>query len=118
MIAVLLLSVLPFDGVPQCVDVVEINHVCDDTRVRLEQVVWWEWCRQCNRFEVVDWRLLEKSGWPRLERAGWVSDFTDDGQRRIVIARTRRETWTVCDVELDDRRYLSVDKRRGIRRQQ
>lgn len=114
--AIVILSVLPFDGIPVEVDVVEINHVIELQTgcIRLEQVVFWSWCGACERYEVRDWRLLDKAGWPVLTQAGWLSRWQEDNSRFAVLARVRRETWTGYDVEIEDRRCVPTERRRKI----
>ena len=115
--AVLLCLVLPMPPTPVVVDVVEVNNVVDPGTgcVRLEQVVWWDWCGWCCRYEVRDWRFLDRAGWPRLTESGWRNEWRDDSGMVAVTASVRRETWTWYDVEVEDRRTLPEQQRRKIR---
>lgn len=115
-VAQLILLVLPIGGIPIQVDVVEINHVVDPATgcVRFEQVVWWDWCDFCGCYEVRDWRVLEKTGWPVFTESGWLCRWSEDSNRLTVIGRVRRETWTVYDVEIEDRKNVPSERRRRV----
>ena len=103
------------------VDRVEVNHVYSDAgELVFDQICWWAWSLDDDRFHVVDWRLLRgvRSGdpdgemkwalthpdgppyvaeWigghatPRRERCGWVSEWYDEKSRKW-----RRVVATTC----------------------
>lgn len=104
--------------VPYSVDVVEVNHVADPQtgQIRLEQVIWWDWCPQCHRYEVRDWRMLAQAGYPVKIDGGWQNKWYDNRRQIAVVARLRRDTWTWYDVEIEDRSRWPEDRRRKIGR--
>lgn len=102
------------------VDVIELNHVCDDEgRVVLHQLIFWEWRGRAAGNHVVAWRLWRVGG-PRPVRdwrcGGYVLVFPDGEVLRYVQASVYRETWTQYDPEIDDRRLFAQDQRRGLSR--
>jgi len=100
------------------VDAIELNHVYDGRgRLMLRQLIFWDWDERSARRHVIAWRLW-KPGQPTPLRnaadVGYTLVFRDGKVLRRVRARVYRETWTQFDPEIDDRRRLSEDRRRGL----
>ena len=120
MIAALLLlvSLLPHESIvtQQC-DMVEVNHVYSDTGdLRLSQVIWLDWSRDFDRYDVVDWRMLADVGLPIMSSRKYVCDWFDKKCKRHlrVVALVYRETWTIVDPELAAREVWPENRRRLI----
>ena len=107
-------------------DVIEINKVYsgDTGDVRLTQVIFWEWRIALNykkgRQEwdhyISDWRNLRETRYQRYydyRRKRHVFHFYDRKDRvyRTVIATSFRETKTLHDVELENRKKLPAEFR-------
>lgn len=102
------------------VDVIELNHVYDtDGQLILRQFIFWDWHDGDAQFRVVAWRLWSE-GQPRplrdLRRGGYVLLWHDGQVLRWIEADMFHETWTQHDREIEDRRRLSQDRRRGLTR--
>jgi len=100
------------------VDLVEINHFCDDYgRAILHQMIFYDWCPETQRYQVRDWQPLRKSY--QYPTKDWRKDchvavWFDKGVKRVVEADLIRETWTQYDPELVERNYLPPDERTGL----
>ncbi|HRE99720.1 MAG TPA: hypothetical protein PLI18_04320 [Pirellulaceae bacterium] len=100
------------------VDLVEINHFCDDYgRAILHQMIFYDWCPETGRYQVRDWQPLRKDY--QFPTRDWrtnrhVAVWFDKGVKRIVEADLVRETWTQHDPELIERNYLAPDERGGL----
>lgn len=131
-LAWMLLSVVPTALiVTDRVDVIEVNHVMDGEtgNCRFDQLIFWR--LSVDRYEVVDWRFLKGGrrtlgqGWntwtrwhghpaePLYDRRTrrWVCLWRDGTTWRRVIAACQRETWTVIDVEIQERKRLAENQR-------
>ena len=109
--AILILSnpllLLPTDRV----DVVEHNTVMEGEHVRLEQLIFWRYDHEWNRWSVVDWRRVRPE--MRLSRdMVWI----DSGIPRRVISGGVMRTVTDYDRECRDRSYLPIDCRPLLRK--
>jgi len=131
-LAWVLLGVIPTTmTVTDRVDVIEINHVMDGEtgHCRFDQIIFWQ--LESDSYEVVDWRFLKGGrrdlgqGWNtwtkwhghhaepiynRLTRH-WVCVWRDGRTWRRVVAVCRRETWTVVDVEIEERKRRPENER-------
>lgn len=109
--ALFLLLILPRDGVLRdAVEVIEVNHLCDDSaNETLCQVIFWQADGRCAA-----WRLNNQRRITPVNGACW---FVDEGLVRCVRGLTTVETWTQgYDPEIADRVILPVEKRRGLRK--
>ena len=59
--------------------------------------------------------MVTRTGIPIKDGNGWVSDWIGkDGNRRRVWAKSRWESWTQYDPEIDDRNAVPVKWRRRL----
>lgn len=121
---ILLLAVLS-DGAPlrlaqDRVDVVELNHFYDENgRLVFDQVIFWEWCRDSERFQIVAWRLLKTPTQVPLrdwQRGGYVTIWMDASRLRYVRGTAFRESWSQVDPELLERQYKPTGERKELSR--
>ena len=100
------------------VDLIELNHFFDDQgRHVFDQMIFYDWSAEHNRYQVRAWRLLKSaSQQPRhdWERDVYVATWQDGDLMRNVQAQTMRETWTQYDPELAEREYLPKELRREL----
>jgi hypothetical protein len=119
--AAMLLGTIPHDAILRDrVDLVEVNHFCNDqAQLVFDQIIFYEWCQGKGRHEIVAWRLLKN---PRQKpqrdfRTGEHSSLWLDGETiREVRAQTVRETWTQVDPELVGRETLPKEQRKELSR--
>jgi hypothetical protein len=127
------------------VDVIEVNHVVDgNSDLVFDQWIAWRWVVRESHFRVVAWRILKDvrespkqlrrapDGWQprpkwvgghasplkRHDRGGWwFSQWYDEKDKcwREVAAPMYRETTTLYDPEVEDRSFLPMDRRMGLR---
>ncbi|TWT83514.1 hypothetical protein CA13_49790 [Planctomycetes bacterium CA13] len=99
----------------QQVDLIELNHFIDENgREVFQQVIFYDWSKLDRRFHVRAWRLIKtpsqlpvrKFAPPRYE-CSWY----DDNLKRLVVARSMRETWSQQDPERVNRRFLPESQR-------
>lgn len=114
-------AIVPRDPVVEdrC-DVVEINHFYDDNgRLVFDQLIYWDWSEEDNRYQVRAWRLL-KCEFQRpvrdWERGGFTAIWFDGERLRVVRHLSLRETWTQFDPELIERQVLATEDRRELGR--
>jgi len=100
------------------VDLVELNHFFDDQgRHVFDQMIFYDWSPEQNRYQVRAWRLLKSaSQQPRhdWERDLYVATWQDGDLFRKVLAKAMKETWTQHDPELAEREYLPKEMRREL----
>jgi hypothetical protein len=100
------------------VDLVEVNHYHDELgRHVFDQLIFYDWSKQRQRFDVRAWRLIKQSSQlPRRDHASnvWRIIWHDGGVLRTVEASSHRETWTQYDPELVNREYLPQEHRREL----
>ena len=112
----LLFGALPTSLEPEYVDLVEVNHLCDDqARQTLWQVIFWEFSYERSEFQVRSWRLVRTPGMVPRAKISVFADEKAGGKIRVIQARSVAETWTQYDPEVDDRGRWPEDKRRGLR---
>ncbi len=119
LLAIAALALVPHELVPlDTTDLVELNHVYDlEGRKALDQVIFWEWNPAEGAFRVVAWRLLKSPAQtPERDwlRGGYRVLWEDVDGPRLVRAASFQETWTQFDPELEDRQFLSPERRRGL----
>lgn len=116
----LLIAIVPHETIAsERVDLIEVNHFFDGCgRQAFDQAIFWDWCPGDCRFHVRDWRMLKKpSQCPRFDH-GTEDAFMlwQDGEvLREVRANNYRESWTQHDPELDERRIIPQERRRGLK---
>lgn len=119
---IITLSVLsdeqPTSGVLDRVDLVEINHFCDERgRTIFHQLIFYDWCAATERYQVRAWKPLRKDyQYPtkNWRRSCYTAVWYDKGVKRIVEAKVLRESWTQYDPELVEREYLAPENRTGL----
>lgn len=104
------------------VDLAEINHVLEDGRLTVEQIIFYDWCPTLGRFQVRDWRMLNDESqiplrnWRDRNFVSVWRDFKERGALRMVRAKIVLETWTSFDPELAERQFLPHAQRRVLQR--
>lgn len=102
------------------VDLVEVNHHYDEQgRLLFDQVIFYEWSPDQQRYNVRDWRLVKSpSQLPvRQSDGSFLAVWHDDRILRRVQARTKTESWTQYDPELVERQFLARNKRVNLTKQ-
>lgn len=120
---IFLLDDRPQDITTDRVDVIEMNdYATKDLETGLPknvffQVIFWEWNHRHSRYQVVAWRLF-KDDMPTPRKIGgkWVMVWLDGNHFRKVTATSYCKTKTWFDPELEDRKILPKERRRGLRR--
>lgn len=111
---------LPRATVYDHVDLVELNHFFDGNgKLVFNQVIWWDWSWWHECYLVVAWRICpEAHPWRCYRTSLWVSKWRDASstphRMRRVTADFYCETWTQHDPELEDRKRLLPENRRGL----
>lgn len=106
--------------VQQSVDLIELNHFCDqDGREVFRQVLFYDWSPGHRRYIVRAWRLVKSES--MIPRRHWSPPryeclWHDDGLLRQVTAPAFRETWTQHDPERANRKIVSEEDRVPLRR--
>ena len=123
LIAIAALAIVPHELVSlDTADIIELNHFYDEEgRKVFDQVIFWEWREAEAAFHVVAWRMWKSpSQTPERDwqRGGYKAVWHDAGRLRAVRATSFHETWTQYDPELEDRRLLAPDRRRGLTSEQ
>lgn len=106
------------------VDITEVAHFYDDRgKLVFDQLVWWDFFPNRNRFHVVAWRMLKApEHCPQREHASgdyvtrWWDDSVGYTGLREVRSKAFRETWEQVDVELIDREAFPRECRRELSR--
>ena len=123
----LLLSIVTVGPTPivDHVDMVELNHRYGlDGELLFDQVIWYDWNQDEERFDIVDFRVIEnEEAEPLRKGLVWISDWLDEGRYcsskvtwRRVFASSYRETWTDYDPEQEQGRVLQDYHRRRLSR--
>ncbi|MAT51412.1 MAG: hypothetical protein CMK32_09550 [Porticoccaceae bacterium] len=94
------------------VDLIEINHVCRRDQSQFTQIIIWDWSPTLNQYVVVAWQNSPPE--PIISRAGGSYQFRWRLTDQIVRADSYRETWTLNDPELDNRKVWPVERRRQL----
>lgn len=106
----------PSSSIHQSVDAIEFNHYYDDqARLIFMQSIFWDWNGWDCRYDVVDWRILDKESiQPRRIAGGWSLYWYDDKDNcyREVYSRFFAKTYTQYDVEIYERSKLPCEMRR------
>lgn len=110
--------------IPRCpviedrVDVAEVNHFYDENgRLVFDQLIYYRWCDEACRFQVVAWRLLKHpSQMPvrDFRRGGYSAAWVDGETMRLLRHGSVRESWTQFDPELVERSILPRESRREL----
>lgn len=115
LLALALLGAVPHGPIVTYVDEVEQNFVCnDDGSVRIDQMIFrlhnppqivaWAWSRHCQAMEY-------KNGWLIV----WKTTDDDCENLAFIWSRYATTTFTDYDRETHERKWLPVEKRRGVR---
>lgn len=116
----LILFLLPPENQPIQVDVTEINHkYSNDGTLTFTQVIYWDYYPCCGTHHVVAWRMYKSiQQYPRHHAHPTYPYISYCSYHQThIISRSKRETWTQYDPEIDDRRKLPEHQRRGLRKQ-
>jgi hypothetical protein len=96
-------------------DLVEVNHFLDaNGRLVFEQVIFYQWSRVSNRYQVQAWRLIKSEAQlPQYDSARhqYIARWFDGEQLREISAQQLRETWTQKDPEVVERKHLPKELR-------
>lgn len=102
------------------VDLVEINHYFDPGGKKVfDQLVYYDWDEDAQRYNVVAWRLLKNKNQLPVRHPGngkYYSSWHDRKLLRIVYASRQMETWTQYDPETFERKFLPKNKRPDLLR--
>lgn len=108
-------------AVRQYVDVIERNYYYGGTDINdltFEQMIFWEWNKFDERFNVLAWRMSDEFEIVRYDwdKRLWRLSFYDTKCHcwRVVYSLSYRETKTTYDPEVEDRKWLSQEYRRGL----
>jgi hypothetical protein len=115
-LAAILLCLAPQAPLPARVDEVEINHVYDcQGRLTFVQAILWD--HYGDRREVVAWRIIQTAKDRPIPASGeWSIPWPSEaGSPSHVRAQWLSRSWTQYDPEMQDRRRVPVDARRGVR---
>ena len=118
MLALLLLSVVPFDAViRERSSRLETNNYYDENcRLVFTQVIAWHQYPEGEH--VFLWRMLKEQVQPvQRVRGGYLFSFDDGTFLREIWSLSHCETFEQFDPEVADRSQLPVEKRRPLRRQ-
>lgn len=113
--------VVPLDLREERVDVIEFNQVCKVDElgriksVNLNQWIFWDWDGSSGEFLVRDWRRYDKRQEPPRydhKRREWYLLFKDDDEWITIRATSYVLTRSNFDPEIENRKLLTVDRRR------
>jgi len=100
------------------VELIEVNHLYDERGQHLlDQLIFYEWSLERNRFDVRAWRKVTSTAHYPLrswEDGDYHVTWYDRGILRHVRAGAFRETWTHYDPEVLERKQLPVERRREL----
>ena len=104
--------------ISQHVDLVEVNHFCDEAgKPKFDQYIFYNWSNERARFDVIDYKQkICPSQEPKYinKQKGYVMIWHDKTDHRIlrrVHAKNMIETWTKYDPEMVERKFLPKDMR-------
>ena len=90
------------------VDLIEINHLHDESgKHKFTQIILWDWSPDYRRDHVRAWWIVE-----RLHEE--LSGLTITKRDRTIQGRAVRETWTVEDPEVANRKVWPCHLRKGL----
>lgn len=111
MVALLLFLAIGFGSsrvLSDRVDLIELNRIYDsDDKLRLEQVILWEWSPAFRRYDVVAWRMMNEQPPYRLPGGDWCFRWHERDARitREVRSTNYRETHTRHDPEIANQSF-------------
>jgi len=113
------LALLPGEETVQdTVDLVEVNHYYDEKANHVfDQVIFYDWSDEEQRFQVRAWRLIKNSAQlPTRDWSfgGYQLTWHDGQYLRRVHAQAMQETWTQHDPEMRERSHLPKEYRREL----
>lgn len=98
--------------------VIEINHRYDeDWRHCYDQVILWDWNPEFRQYEVEAWFLIDTVYGVSVRKSGdsWQMRKFSGGDRFVIRARVKRETWTNYDPERRNQEVKNIALRRGLK---
>ena len=113
---VVALFFLPCDTVlVDHVDTIELNSFYDDETGThtFDQYIFWDYDTDGNP-RVVAWRFIKCGHLERRRDRKWMLVWRDGNRYRAVHGDTFKRTWTTHDPELENRRELATNQRRGL----
>lgn len=120
-ILLLLFAIVPCDHfTTDRAAVIECNHFHDPHtgRIVLTQWIFWEEnpvAEPDEMYRVLDWRMVKPGTFHLTRHGNRFRLLLRDGKHwRTIDAPVHRETWTLTDPEVEDRKRWSKDKRRGL----
>lgn len=105
---------------PESVDLIELNHKHDRTgKHTFSQVIFWERHPGNGKYRVRDWFLVDDreslSGYPVKRNDRWESWFVKEGKTHRITSPIFKESWTMYDPEVEDKRKWPGDARKKLR---
>ena len=119
MLLFLLTLFAPQNATSEHVDLVELNSHYDCMgRFVYEQVIFYEWRSDFNRYHVRAWVLSDGDKQPQRDyRNGlWIVKYTDRDQKfeRVITSTHFRRSWTQVDPERVNKKLLPESERHGL----
>lgn len=112
-LAALLLTILPLgEPITERVDRIEVNHYQDETGKEIgpAQAIVWRWNPATCEYEVRAWWMVKcESDMPSRDMLRF-----DGRTMRRIKTNSVIETWSNYDREVEERKRLPVDQRRGL----
>lgn len=106
----LLIVTAPFVSV----DMIETNHVYNaDGSKRFTQTIFWDLAKD-GRYHVRAYVLNGAVQVARHRLGHWSAVWIKDGRLREVRSLTWHETHTMYDIEIIDRKWVPIEKRRRL----
>ena len=103
------------------VDLIEFNthyNSANSKDVAYSQLIFWEWSHDYQRFDVVDWSMVETGvvNMPAKVGEDWQCVVRKQGKDLRVVGRQFRRTHTIRpnDPEVVNKRFLRCCDRRGL----
>ena len=102
------------------IDLIEVNHYFDGSgKSVFDQLIFYNWDKTANRFNVVAWRLLKNPNQLPIRNAQngmYYASWHDGKILRVIHADHKMETWTQYDPETYERRFLPKSCRSDLLR--
>jgi hypothetical protein len=89
-------------------DRIERNHVYRNGEYTFTQIICWEWNVEVNEYEVIGW-FMETT--PPEKQGRWCYITY---QNKKFFSRIYKESWTMFDPEVEDRKKLPMNNRKGL----
>lgn len=95
---------------------VEYNEIeGDEGRVTLRQRIFWDFHEERQRLHVTHYVVVQGPPVAMRRPGGWGMWVRTDEGPRLVESASYQATRTTHDPEIEDRRYVGCERRRGLR---